>query len=285
MQIKDFIQTLRDYYRSHGRHDLPWRSPEADGSFDPYKILVSEIMLQQTQVSRVLPKYEAFIRELPTVQALAATPLGIVLVAWQGLGYNRRAKYLWQAAQMVMGDFGGVFPCARQTLTKLPGVGNNTAGAVMAYAYNKPAAFVETNIRTVYIHHFFHDQTGVADKDILALVAETLEAWMREEHDNNTSGGGPGLSRTFYWALMDYGTYLKQTVGNKSRASMSYAKQSKFTGSVRQLRGKVLRVLAAGPLGEAALVKLLSDERTHTVLAALTDEGMVRRHSGLVELP
>lgn len=283
MQVKDFIQTLRNYYQSYGRYDLPWRLPEANGLFDPYKILVSEIMLQQTQVPRVLPKYEAFIREFPTVQALAAAPLGVVLVAWQGLGYNRRAKYLWQAAQMVTGDFSGAFPRAQQTLSKLPGVGNNTAGAVMAYAYNEPVVFVETNIRTVYIHHFFHGQTGIADKDILALVAETLETWIREKHYNDTSGSG--LSRTFYWALMDYGTYLKQTVGNKSRASMSYAKQSTFTGSVRQLRGKVLRVLAAGPLGEAALVKLLSDERTHTVLAALANEGMVRRHNGLVELP
>lgn len=271
MQAKEFIRILRDRYHSCGRYDLPWRLPEADGSFDPYKILVSEIMLQQTQVPRVLPKYQAFLREFPTVQALAAAPLGAVLVAWQGLGYNRRAKYLWQAAQTIAGDFGGAFPGTQQELTKLPGVGSNTAGAVMAYAYNKPVAFIETNIRTVYIHHFFHDQTNIPDKDILVLVAETGKAY--------------GSPREFYWALMDYGTYLKQTVGNKSRASMSYAKQSKFAGSVRQLRGKVLRALGAGPLDEAALIKLLSDERTHMVLAALADEGMVRRHNGLVELP
>jgi len=271
MQIEDFIQTLMSYYQASGRHDLPWRLPEVDGSFDPYKILVSEIMLQQTQVPRVLPKYEAFIREFPTVQTLAAAPLGAVLVAWQGLGYNRRAKYLWQAAQMVVQEFGGVLPHTQQALVRLPGIGANTAGAVMAYAYNEPVPFVETNIRTVYIHHFFHDQTSVADKDIVALVAASLQA--------------EGSARTFYWALMDYGTHLKQTVGNKSRASVSYARQSKFAGSVRQLRGKALRALAGGPLDETALITLLSDERSSVVLAAMAGEGMVRRHHGLVELP
>jgi len=269
-EYRDFCETVWAYYRANGRHDLPWRLPEPDGSFDPYKILVSEIMLQQTQVPRVLPKYQAFIREFPTVQALAAAPLGVVLVAWQGLGYNRRAKYLWQAAQIVVGDYKGIFPRTVQELVRLPGIGINTAGAVLAYAYNEQVVFIETNIRTVYIHHFLYDQVGVTDKDIQALVIATLP---------------PADTRGWYWALMDYGTYLKQTVGNTSRASKTYARQSKFAGSLRQLRGKVLRVLANGPQLETDLLRLLDDERSQAVLKALTDEGMVRAHDGLYELP
>lgn len=275
LAYRDFIDTVCAYYHSQGRHNLPWRRQEPDGTFEPYKILVSEIMLQQTQVPRVLPKYEAFIREFPTAVALAAVPLGVVLVAWQGLGYNRRAKFLWQAAQMVTHDYGGVFPHTQAELTKLPGVGVNTAGAMLAYAYDLPVAFVETNIRTVFIHHFFHDETDVPDKGILTLVQATLST----AQDKKLCS-----PREYFWALMDYGTYLKQTVGNKSRASKSYVKQSKFAGSNRQLRGKVLRILSNGPLLEGTLEEALGDGRASAVLTALANEGFIRHHDGLYEL-
>jgi A/G-specific adenine glycosylase len=259
--LKTFQQAVLDYYRSHGRHDLPWRQPEADGSFDPYKIAVSEIMLQQTQVPRVLPKFLAFTAQYPTFTALAAAPLGDVLKAWSGLGYNRRAKFLWQAAQVVAADYGGVLPSTAAELVKLPGIGANTAGAVLAYAFNKPVVFIETNIRTVFIYHFFSEQQAVHDREISDLAAAAL----------------PDNAREWYWALMDYGTHLKQTVGNLSRSSAHYAKQSSFAGSKRQIRGAVLKLLGEKPSTASELAKHIPDERLPQVLGDLTEEGLITK--------
>lgn len=267
---ESFLQTVREYYAAHGRHDLPWRVPEADGSFDPYRILVSELMLQQTQVPRVMPKFREFILRYPTFHALADAPLGDVLIAWQGLGYNRRAKFLWQASRIIVGEHGGVLPRDQVALEKLPGIGHNTAGAILAYAYNLPTVFIETNIRTVYIHHFFKDRLGVGDAEILPLVEATLDQ---------------ANPREFYWQLMDYGTFLKQTVGNLSRASKSYAKQSRFHGSLRQLRGKALRQLVHGWQSREVLLQALADERAEDVLAALLNEGMIEQTNGGYRLP
>jgi A/G-specific adenine glycosylase len=257
--ITAFQNTVWEYYRHHGRHDLPWRVPEPDGSFDPYKIFVSEIMLQQTQVSRVLPKFVSFIAKFPTITALVAVPLGDVLKEWSGLGYNRRAKFLWQAAQAVQQLHGGRLPNTREELVALPGIGMNTAGAVMTYAFNKPVIFIETNIRTVYIHYFFADADAVHDRDITDVVAATL----------------PNNSREWYWALMDYGTHIKQTVGNLSRRSAHYAKQSAFVGSRRQVRGQVLRALHAGSRTAAQLRSEIPDERLKSILDDLVGESLI----------
>jgi A/G-specific adenine glycosylase len=267
---KDFQELILRYYHEHGRHDLPWRLPEGDGTFDPYKILVSEIMLQQTQVPRVIPKYTAFLAQFPTTSSIATASLGMVLKAWQGLGYNRRAKFLWQAAQMIEQEYGGALPHGQAALERLPGVGKNTAGAIRAYAFNEPAVFIETNIRTAYIHYFFKDQLQVTDTLIRQLVESTLD---RQQ------------SRIWYWALMDYGSYLKSTVGNVSRVSKSYAKQSRFQGSVRQLRGRVLKLLAGGQVGKADLLLQLGDERSEAVLAHLIQEGLVCESNGGYSLP
>jgi len=274
-QIVTFQHEVWNYYDQHGRHDLDWRLPDADGKFDPYKILVSEIMLQQTQVGRVRVKYQQFLELFPTVSDLARASLGEVLVAWQGLGYNRRAKFLWQAAQMVVNEYGGKFPDNQLELTKLPGVGFNTAGALVAYAYNQPVAFIETNIRTVYIHHFFEDRQDVHDKEIIELVKASLP----------DKDGSPCL---WYWALMDYGTFLKQTVGNKSRASKSYVKQSPFSGSRRQVRGAVIRRLSQQDSERALSLEQLAsditDPRLSEVLRQLQTEGMVNEQAGLYRL-
>lgn len=261
-QIEGFQQTVLAYYQEYGRHGLPWRRPEADGSFDPYKVLVSEVMLQQTQVPRVVPKFEQFLAQFPSCMVLARAPLAEVLKAWSGLGYNRRAKFLWQAAQKVANDYKGVLPATTAELTALPGVGSNTAGALLAYAYNKPAIFIETNIRTVFIHHFFPGQEQVSDKDIVHLVASAL----------------PDDVRSWYWGLMDYGTYLKQEMGNVSVRSRHYKKQSTFQGSRRQIRGQVLRVLSKGPATFVQLRQQNLDERLPEVLAALVNEGMIALH-------
>lgn len=276
-QIADFQETIWRHYDKYGRHDLPWRQPSrgqaADGKvrFDPYAIMVSELMLQQTQVGRVGPKFEAFMSRFPTAEALAAAPLGDVLDAWSGLGYNRRAKFLWQAAQTVVRDFGGKLPASQAELTQLPGIGTNTAGAILAYAFNRPAVFVETNIRSVFIHHFFADHEQVADTDIAALLRATLPAEQ--------------TYREWYWALMDYGAHLKQTQGNHARRSAAYAKQSKFEGSRRQIRGAVVRLLRAGPQTLAELRHSIDDERLPSVLNDLLAEGMIELQSKHYQLP
>jgi A/G-specific adenine glycosylase len=268
-KIAAFQETVWAYYRAHGRTGLPWREPEAGGAYDPYKILVSEIMLQQTQVPRVLPKFLEFTGLFPTFTALAAAPLADVLKAWNGLGYNRRAKFLWQAAQAVVQTHASALPRTSRELVDLPGVGPNTAGALLAYAYNIPAVFIETNVRTVFIHHFFAEEQGIDDRDILELVAASV----------------PEDARHWYWALMDYGTHLKQTVGNLNKSSKHYTVQSRFAGSKRQLRGKVLRLLATGPQTAKALAAELADDRAQAVLADLTAEGMVARTRTHYKLP
>lgn len=256
-----FAATVWDYYHEHGRHDLPWRQAAADGGFDPYHIMVSELMLQQTQVARVIPKYQAFLEQFPTVKSLAAAPLGDVLRTWSGLGYNRRAKFLHQAAQRLVHDYQGKVPQQPAELLKLSGIGPGTVGAILVYAYNQPVAFVETNIRTVFIHHFFSGQAAVTDQDILKLVNETLD---REQ------------PRAWYWALMDYGSYLKQLVGNLSRQSAGYARQSAFAGSRRQLRGQILRLLGTRPYSLAELRAVLSDPRLVAVIDELLNEQLIR---------
>ncbi|HYH35945.1 MAG TPA: hypothetical protein VD706_00410 [Candidatus Saccharimonadales bacterium] len=254
---QEFQTEVWDYYHAHGRDGLPWRS-----TVDAYHVTVSELMLQQTQVSRVIPKYHQFLDRFPTVKDLAAAPLGDVLRVWSGLGYNRRAKFLWQTAQRIMNQYDGVFPAQLDELVTLPGIGRNTASAILAYAYDEPVVFIETNIRTVFIHHFFKDRDGVSDKSILELAAATLD----REHP-----------REWYWALMDYGAYLKRTVGNISRLSNTYSKQSSFQGSRRQIRGQVLRLLGTGPSTRAGLEEHISDERLGRVLDDLVDERLVRR--------
>jgi A/G-specific adenine glycosylase len=255
-----FLETLWGYYAAHARTTLPWRQPTSDGTFDPYRIMVSELMLQQTQVARVIPKYLAFLERFPAVDSLAAAELGDVLRMWQGLGYNRRAKFLWQAAQYVHQL--GSFPSTQKELVALPGVGVNTAGAIMAYAYNQPVVFIETNVRTVYIHHFFANRSDVADAEIAALVTQTLD----DEQP-----------REFYWALMDYGSHLKATIGNPNKASRHYAKQSTFHGSRRQIRGQIIRLLGERPYTPQELRSVVNDERSDAVVQELLAENMIRQ--------
>ena len=224
--------------------------------------MVSEIMLQQTQVQRVVPKYQAFLKEFPTITKLAEASLQEVLLAWSGLGYNRRAKFLHQAARIVAQDHDGLFPRTIEELVKLPGIGANTAAAIVTYSFNRPVIFIETNIRSVYLHHFFKDQINVHDKEILSLVEQTVD---QDE------------PREWYWALMDYGSYLKSVLPNPSRASKHHIKQSTFEGSRRQVRGQVLRSLAASPKTQAVLSRQIADERLVEVLVQLSKEGLIRQ--------
>ncbi|MEO5499253.1 MAG: A/G-specific adenine glycosylase [Candidatus Saccharimonadales bacterium] len=264
-RIDEFQETVWQYYREHGRQ-MPWREDPS-----PYKVLVSELMLQQTQVSRVIPKFNAFMYTCPNIAALADKSLAEVLELWSGLGYNRRAKYLHQAAQIVLSDFAGSIPDDFDGLVKLPGIGKNTAGAIMAYAFSQPVVFVETNIRTVYFHHFYNDAyEPISDKQLEALVARTID----HEHP-----------REWYWALMDYGAYLKSTAGGQLSRSKHYVKQSPLKGSLREMRGRIIRVLVVGQLNHDELSEQVdADERFEPALEALLREGMIEKNGPLMGL-
>lgn len=265
MNIAEFQEIIweqgRGLYRS-----MPWREDT-----QPYYVLVSELMLQQTQVDRVIPKFQAFIERFPSVQDLAAASLADVLVLWSGLGYNRRAKFLHSAAQKVMQDFDGVIPHSFDELVSLPGVGPNTAGAIMAYSFNQPVVFIETNVRSVYFHHFFDDQPSVTDKELRELVATTID----HEHP-----------REWYWALMDYGTWLKKQGHGAIDKSAHYKKQSPLKGSVREIRGLILKQLA---LGDASIEQLADtlpdDERFQVAMNGLLKEGLITQTGQRLHLP
>ncbi len=263
-----FKRAIRAYYTKHGRHDLPWRATD-----DPYNILVSEVMLQQTQVPRVREKYAEFLRAFPTVRALAAAPLGAVLRVWQGLGYNRRAKLLHECAKTVVERYDGAFPRSYEELLDLPGIGPYTAGAVMAFAYNDANVLIETNIRTVYLFHYFPERGDVPDREVLVHIERTLDR---------------RNPRMWYAALMDYGSFLKKEYGNHSARSRHHVRQSVFKGSDREIRGAVLRALASHPYTKQALLRELATfepARTEVQLQSLIEEGLVVKAGRHYDLP
>jgi len=259
-EIQTFQKTVYRYFNNHGRAHLPWRT-----DYQPYHILVSEIMLQQTQVDRVIEKFNAFITAFPTISSLADAPLDAVLDRWQGLGYNRRAKSLRGCARMIIEECNGTLPDDPEALKKLPGIGPATAASIAAFAFNKPTLFLETNIRTVYIHHFLNDAESVDDEHILPIAEAALDR---------------RNPRKWYSALMDYGSILKKEVGNLTRRSKTYKKQSPFIGSRRQVRGKILKVLLDnGPLTETKIVTAVQSDPViiTSLLKVLSGEGLIRK--------
>lgn len=256
-KIKTFRLQVYRYFKREGRI-LPWRT-----DYNPYHIFVSEIMLQQTRVDRVIEKFTKFIETFPTLKSLADSPLGKVLRSWQGLGYNRRAVSLRNAAIMLVHDFDGIVPDDPDELKTLPGIGPATAASIAAFAFNRPTVFLETNIRTVYIHHFFSDKPSVRDEEILPIAEASLDR---------------RCPRKWYSALMDYGTMLKTNYGNLSRRSVSYKKQSPFIGSNRQIRGLILKELVTGKgAGLQVLARKLdrSPEAVARQLEVLSKEGVL----------
>lgn len=264
-QITSFRTLVLDYYAANKR-DLPWRQ-----TTDPYKIMVSEVMLQQTQVERVIPKYVRWIERFPNITSLAGSTLREVLTYWSGLGYNRRGQNLWKAAQILEKDYSGSFesfinPAAykKDPLITLPGVGPYTCAAIRAFAFNEPVIMIETNIRTVYIHHFFSQrEEKISDQELLPLIEQTLDK---------------DQSRNWYNALMDYGNFIKQTQGNATRKSNSYAKQSQFKGSKRRLRGMIIKHLTSNTIATLSdLLTLDPDEqkRIEVIAQELVEEGLL----------
>lgn len=268
MTIPEFKKTIWKYYAAHKR-PMPWRTPSVsmrrDGSVDAYKVVVSEIMLQQTQVDRVKTKYAQFLKLFPNFKSLAAASPARVLRAWNGLGYNRRALYVHRIAQKVIGEYRGALPRDPKVLETFPGIGQATAGSLCAFAFNMPVAFIETNIRRVFIHFFFKNRKRVRDTDLLPLVHKTVP-------DKNP--------REWYYALMDYGAYLAQTLENPNKKSAHYAKQKKFEGSDRQARGMVMKLLAGRssvPLAPLRISLKADTVRFERILRSLEKDNMITR--------
>jgi len=254
------------HYRS-GARSFPWRDTR-----DPYAILVSEFMLQQTQTDRVVPKYLALLAAFPTVQDLASAELADVLALWVGLGYNRRARFLHETARAIVSAHGGRVPDDAEALDALPGIGPYTARAISTFAYGRRHAFIETNIRSVFIYFFFKDLEDVSDREVLGLVEETLP-------DEGC--------RDWYYALMDYGAALKRSVENPNRRSKHYARQSRFEGSPRQARGAIVRALTAH--GKADVDLIVADsgierERIVSALETLMRDGIVAEKGGVYRI-
>jgi A/G-specific adenine glycosylase len=242
---------------------MPWRATRS-----PYRILVSEFMLQQTGIARVTRHYGPFIREYPSFRALSQATVADVLAAWKGLGYNRRALALRETARLVVSRHHGRLPRTADELMALPGIGGATAGALLAYCYEIPSAFIETNIRRCFIHFFFPGEQKVPDARLLPLVQEALDR---------------GNPRQWYYALMDYGTMLAKTGTNPNRRSSTYKRQSAFEGSTRQLRGRILAVMLrkkSGTRAQIAAALGAKDLRLTAALEHLVAEGFLRLEKG-----
>jgi A/G-specific adenine glycosylase len=252
-----FIGFVWDFYQRHHRV-FAWRDVD-----NPYYVVVSEIMLQQTQTHRVIPKYEQFITTFPHFTTLAQAPLRDVLSVWQGLGYNRRAKALHEIACTIEQKHAGQLPNDINMLQTLPGIGPATAASICAFAFNQPTVFIETNIRTVFIHSFFTGRDQVHDKELIPLIAKTVD-----QHN----------PRQWYYALMDYGSYLKKQYPNPSRRSTHHTKQSKFEGSDRQIRGTIITLLTSNPsMTEQQIIAAVQREPTRitTILEQLVREKLI----------
>ena len=265
-EIRAFQRQIYEYYKHHGR-DFPWRRIT-----DPYNILVSEIMLQQTQVERVHDKYLEFIKMFSNFNVLAEASQGDVIAMWQGLGYNRRALALKKLALEIVEVYGGVLPQDVNKLSSLPGIGKTTAGAILAFAFNMPSVFIETNIRRVFIHEFFRKKEDVKDGEIFPLVEATMD---REN------------PREWYWALMDYGSMLKRKTENPNRRSAHYVRQPSFAGSDRQVRGLIIKKLldesnlSVKDLNESIGINL---DHLGRILRGLIHEGFICEENGFYKI-
>lgn len=261
-QIKNFQKKIYDFYNQN-RRSFVWRE-----NITPYNIVVSEIMLQQTQTARVVYKFDQWLKKFPDFATLAQASMQQVLNCWQGLGYNRRGLALHEFAKRIVQDFNGIVPDDPVVLQTFKGIGPNTASSICAFAFNKSVVFVETNIRTVFIHEFFKDQKNIDDKQLIPLIQQALD-----KHN----------PRDWYYALMDYGVYLKKELKVSNAASKHYTKQSKFEGSKRQVRGVIIKILSKittvsyDELCELVMIELpYNKNRVADVLNDLQIDGFIK---------
>jgi A/G-specific adenine glycosylase len=276
-KLENFRAEVYLYYRQFARK-FPWRENIA-----PWGILVSEFMLQQTQTERVVPFFQKWMRRWPSPEALNGASLEEALAEWVGLGYNRRCRFLKECARIITTGYGGQVPSEPELLRSLPGIGAYTAGAIACFAYNYPAVFIETNIRSAVIHFFFDDTGGTArnapekiKKVSDAEIFPILEAALDRENP-----------RLWHWALMDYGANLKKLRVNPNRRSAGYSKQSRFDGSLRQIRGRVVRMLSTEG---ASTIEALSnrtgvkEQELYNALEGLQKDAMVSENSGIYRI-
>jgi len=256
--IKAFQDFIYSFYNRKKR-DFPFRE-----NITPYKVVVSEIMLQQTQTNRVAEKFVEFIKKFPDFKSLAQASIEELLSTWQGLGYNRRAIALKKIAERIMSEFNGNVPKDLNLLTSLPQIGHNTASSILSFAYNIPTYFIETNIRRVYIYFFFSGKSQIDDKEIMEIVKISVDK-------NNP--------RDWYYALMDFGTMLKKKHPELNKRSAHYRKQSKFDGSTRQVRGKILKLLLEKPLSTKKIVNKINyeEKKVLEILNTLKKEGFIQK--------
>lgn len=269
-KLEIFKKTVWDFYQENKR-DFVWRQ-----TIDPYKILVSEIMLQQTQTYRVATKFTPFVSEYPTFQALAQASTSEVLSLWVGLGYNRRALALHEIAKRVVSEHNGQLPNSVETLKTFKGLGHATASSIIAFAFNEPTEFIETNVRAVYLHTFFNNQDEVDDRELLPFVRATVDKQNPRE---------------WYYAIMDYGVYLKKLYKNPSRKSKHYKVQSPFEGSLRQVRGALVRLLLeCKQLTEQELLRKLFEvlpsckDLADKVINGMIKENFIKQNKDLLSL-
>jgi A/G-specific adenine glycosylase len=259
MTYSAFKKEIWSYYKKN-RRSFPWRE-----DLVPYNIVVSEIMLQQTQALRVVSKFQSFIQKFPDFETLAHASTAEVLKEWQGLGYNRRGLNLKRLAEQVVTKHNGKVPKTAEELIELPGIGPGTVGSILAFVHNIPYPFIETNIRTVYLHFFFKDKEGITDKKLFPLIAKTL--------DNENP-------REWYYALMDYGVMLKKLHKNPSRKSLHYKKQSSFKGSNRELRSQILKKILETPdITETAMTRLIDKNK----YSSLTPQAVKKNIDDLIK--
>lgn len=249
------------------KRDLPWRRTR-----DPYKILLSEVMLQQTQVLRVIPKYAEFIEAYPTVDSLAKASTTDVLKIWRGMGYNRRALYLKKAAQKIVDAYNGEFPESEKELVTLPGLGTYTARAILVFAFGQDIAAVDTNIRQIITHFFFRDiaQKPSAIQEVADRLVPSAESW------------------EWHQALMDYGAL---ELPKHKRPERSRRTSQPFKETNRFYRGRVIDVLREGDVREFVLLKEFQ-EQFHKpaeffilIIDGLVKDGLVERKKKMLRLP
>ncbi len=265
--FESFQHAIKNFY-AHNKRNFRWRS-----EIFPYYVVVSEVMLQQTQTSRVEKKFDQFVQQYPDFKSLADAPLSDVLSLWVGLGYNRRAKALHLIAQKIKNDFEGKLPESVTVLKAFYGLGSATASSIVAFAFNKPTIFIETNIRAVFLHVFFNGQEYIEDRLIMPLVEATIN---REN------------VREWYYALMDYGVIIKKLYQNPARKSKHYTRQSKFEGSDRQIRGWII---ASASQKQSVLISQVierfawaTSELVEKIVSDLTADGLVRRNKEYIFL-
>jgi A/G-specific adenine glycosylase len=262
-EIENFQKTVWGFY-AENRRDLPWRPLKGKRKVSPYKILVSEFMLQQTQVDRVVPKFKAFLEKFPTMDALARASQKDVLLMWSGLGYNRRALYLQKTVQAILELYKGKISKDPTILKTHPGIGDYMAHILPVFIYNQREVLIETNIRTVFLHHFFNGKEAVLDTDIFEKIHQTL----------------PSQDvRDWYYALMDYGSYLKKEMKIKNSQSAHYTKQKPFKGSLRYVRGTLLKKLVLGKVLKEDVYDIFPEygnKDVERVCDALLSEGLIK---------